>query len=74
MNINLKLTVTMLKNVFKLVKFLINFKGSIWFVNMDQNSERYLEHSAKKCGEFFSSTNWVRGFLTNINILLIHLI
>lgn len=57
----------MLRNTFIIVRFLANIKKPIWFLNMESTVEKYVKFSAKKCGEFFSSKDWTRGFLTNID-------
>ncbi len=63
--INLFKSILMFRVTFLLLSNILAFNGPVWFINMDKSTERYIRYSALSCGEFFVTTNWVRGSISN---------
>ena len=63
--INLYKTFYMFKLAFFILKKIISLNGPIWFINFDKIVQKYIEHLALCCGEFWCGTVWVNGLITN---------
>jgi small subunit ribosomal protein S2 len=63
--INLVKTMSMLRYAFPIIKFTIETYGPLWFINLNKAMSRVVGTAAKNCGEFFSSTYWIKGMLSN---------
>ena len=63
--INVDKTVYMFRLSFLILKHIVLTRGPVWFINLDQSVERFVRYFALRCGEFFCSSVWVRGLLSN---------
>lgn len=63
--INLMKTILMLKKAFIALKLVIERSGPVWFINCHKAANRIVRSGALNCGEFFVSTFWIRGMLSN---------
>lgn len=63
--INLYKFIYMLKIGFHFLKNLTLTNKPIWFINLEKNVWRYIKAAANNCGEFFVSSQWVHGMLSN---------
>lgn len=67
--IDITKTIYFLKLTFNVFKFIVSCKKPIWFLNLESHMDKFLAYSAKKCGEFFLTSNWIRGLLTNFKYI-----
>jgi ribosomal protein S2 len=55
----------MFRQAFIIIKHIIENLGPFWFINLNQTMERFIRMAATNCGEFFCSTYWIKGMLSN---------
>lgn len=67
--INLFKSLTMFRISFLIVSNIISLHNPIWFINMDKSTELYVRQAALCCGEFPVTSRWIRGTLSNYNIV-----
>ena len=65
--INLGLTVSAIKSAFVLVCGCALKMRPFWFVTQDLSFYRYSRYLAIKCGEFSSTSVWIRGMASNFS-------
>jgi small subunit ribosomal protein S2 len=68
--INLLKTFYMFKLSFKLLKHIVRHHGPIWFINLNKSMDRIVKFAALRCGEFFASSYWIKGMLSNFKYAL----
>lgn len=64
---NLLKATMMYRVAFSLFKGGTRRRAPIWFVNLDRHVAGLVITSAMKCGEFYVTDFWVRGFVSNFN-------
>lgn len=63
--LNLYKTTLMLKYSFTTISSAVNLKGPVWFINMDPSTDIYFFWAALYCGEFYITSAWVNGLISN---------
>lgn len=49
----------------EIISFTSQFYRPVWFVNLDPFYDKIVKFAAMKCGEFFVSSDWIRGMVSN---------
>lgn len=57
--------VHMLRVCLNVVWSFVRYGLPVWFINIDETFENFLEYSSKICGEFYIARFWLRGLLSN---------
>jgi ribosomal protein S2 len=63
--INIFKTILFIKIIFRFIRFLVNNRFPLWFVNLEVTRELLFKNYANYCGEFYCTKLWIRGFLSN---------
>ncbi len=67
--INLFKSLTMFRISFLIISNITALHNPIWFINLDKATENYVRQAALSCGEFPVTSKWIRGTLSNYNIV-----
>lgn len=63
--INLYKFMYMLRAGFFVLNSTVRSLSPIWFVNLDATAYLHVKHSALSCGEYWVTSNWISGLITN---------
>lgn len=67
--IDLFKSLTMFRISFLIITNILALNHPIWFINLDKATEDYVRQAALSCGEFPVTSHWIRGTLSNYNIV-----
>ena len=63
--IDIDKTLSLFRISFSILRHVILFRGPVWFINLDVSVEKFIRFFAFRSGEFFCSSGWIRGLLSN---------
>jgi small subunit ribosomal protein S2 len=63
--INIDKTLSIFRISFSVLRHIVSARGPVWFINLDVSVEKFIRFFALRSGEFFCSSGWIRGLLSN---------
>jgi small subunit ribosomal protein S2 len=63
--IDIDKTLSLFRISFSILRHVILVRGPVWFINLDVSVEKFIRAFASRSGEFFCSSGWIRGMLSN---------